>query len=160
MFKVNNKDNRTTQMALFWRCSGVVLGVASVLDVQSLFFFIKENWICAMTRYHAESNINILSTRNLLIESDIRQWSHPYNDTIALLWAKANNRTRILKEFWFRSLTYTVKLSFHNLLERIGLKLDVQGRGGGNILDIEGQRGWGVLKIRQFSWTSYYLTLP
>ena len=48
-------------------------GVASVLDVQSFFFFIKENWICAMTRYHAESNINILSTRNLLTESDIRQ---------------------------------------------------------------------------------------
>ena len=32
-------------------------GLASVLDVQSLFFFIKENWICVMTRHHAESNI-------------------------------------------------------------------------------------------------------
>ena len=29
-------------------------GVASVLDVQSLFFFVKENWVCAMTRHYAE----------------------------------------------------------------------------------------------------------
>ena len=29
-------------------------GVASVLDFQSLIFFIKENWIFAMTRHHAE----------------------------------------------------------------------------------------------------------
>ena len=25
---------------------------------------------------------------------------------------------------------------------------------GGKILDLDGQRGWGVLKIRQFPWTS------
>ena len=37
------------------------------------FFFIKENWICAMTRYHAESNINIILTRNLPIDSGVRQ---------------------------------------------------------------------------------------
>ena len=42
-------------------------GVASVLDVQSLFFFIKENWICFITRHHAESNINISLARNLPI---------------------------------------------------------------------------------------------
>ena len=36
--------------------------VASVLDFQSLFFFIKENFtICTMTRHHAEQN-NILLT--------------------------------------------------------------------------------------------------
>ena len=37
------------------------------------------------------------------------------------------------------------------------LKLDVQGQGGGRILDVAGQGGWdgGVLKIGQFSWTSY-----
>ena len=33
------------------------------------------------------------------------------------------------------------------------LKLDIQGQGGGEILDVDGQRV-GVLKIRQFSWTS------
>ena len=49
-------------------------GGARVLDVQSLFFFIKENWICATTRQHAESNINILLTRrNLPIDVDARQ---------------------------------------------------------------------------------------
>ena len=31
----------------------------NVPGVQSLFFFIKENLICTMTRRHAESNINI-----------------------------------------------------------------------------------------------------
>ena len=28
-------------------------GLASVLDVQSLIFFTKENWIWAVTRHHA-----------------------------------------------------------------------------------------------------------
>ena len=36
-------------------------------------FFIKENWICAMTRHQAEPNINILLTRNLPFDSDFRQ---------------------------------------------------------------------------------------
>ena len=48
-------------------------GLPSALDVQSLFFFIKENWICAMRRHHAEPNINTLLTRNLPFDSDIRQ---------------------------------------------------------------------------------------
>ena len=37
-------------------------------------FFIKENWIWAMTRHHAN---NILLTRNLPFDSDVRQWNHP-----------------------------------------------------------------------------------
>ena len=32
-------------------------GLASVLDIQS--FFIKENWICATTRHHAQQNVDI-----------------------------------------------------------------------------------------------------
>ena len=43
-------------------------------------FFIKGNWICPMTRYHAESNINMLSTRNPPVDSGVRQC----NDIIAL----------------------------------------------------------------------------
>ena len=35
------------------------------------------------------------------------------------------------------------------------LKLDVQGQGGGRILDVDGQGVQGVLKIAQFSWKSY-----
>ena len=34
-------------------------------------------------------------------------------------------------------------------------KLDVQGRGSGRSLDVDGQGGWEVLKIGQFSWTPY-----
>ena len=35
------------------------------------------------------------------------------------------------------------------------LKLDVQGQGRGRIFDVDGQVGWTVLKIGQFSGTSY-----
>ena len=35
------------------------------------------------------------------------------------------------------------------------LKLEVQDQEGGRTLDVDGQGGWGVLKIGQFSWTSY-----
>ena len=37
------------------------------------------------------------------------------------------------------------------------LKLDVQGKGSGRILDLDGQgdKGRGVLKIGQFPWTSH-----
>ena len=44
-------------------------GLASLLDAQSLLF-IKENWICAMTRHHVN---NILLARNLSFDSDFRQ---------------------------------------------------------------------------------------
>ena len=36
-------------------------------------FFITENWVCAITRHHVESNINILLTRKLPIDSGVRQ---------------------------------------------------------------------------------------
>ena len=36
----------------------------------NLYFFIKENWICAMTRHHAN---NILLPRNVPFDSDVRQ---------------------------------------------------------------------------------------
>ena len=45
-------------------------GVSGILDAQSLFFFIKENWISAMTTHHVEPN-NILLTRNLPFRSDV-----------------------------------------------------------------------------------------
>ena len=38
--------------------------------MSSLFFFVKENWILAMIRNHAN---NILLTRNLHFDSDVRQ---------------------------------------------------------------------------------------
>ena len=66
-------------------------GLSGVLNIQSLFLFIKENWICTMTRHHAN---NILLTRNLPFASDVRKWSHPLMIALHYLWAKSNNRTR------------------------------------------------------------------
>ena len=40
----------------------------------NLCFFFKENWICAMTRHHANT---ILLARNLTFDSDVKQWCHP-----------------------------------------------------------------------------------
>ena len=42
----------------------------------NLYFFIKENWICAMTRHHTEPKINMLLTKNLPFDCDVRQRSH------------------------------------------------------------------------------------
>ena len=36
-------------------------------------FFVTENWICAVTRCHAEPNIDILLTRNIPFDFDVRQ---------------------------------------------------------------------------------------
>ena len=47
-----------------------------------------------MTRQHDEPNINILSTRNLPFDSDVRQCSHPLMIPMQSLWHKSNNRTR------------------------------------------------------------------
>ena len=38
---------------------------------------------------------------------------------------------------------------------RARLKLDVQGQGGGRILDLAWTVGVGLLKIGQFTWASY-----
>ena len=56
---------------------GAVVAGERVIWMSSFYFFKKENWICAMTRHHAEPNINILLTRNLPFASYARQWSHP-----------------------------------------------------------------------------------
>ena len=87
-------------------------------------FFIKENWICAMTRYHDDPS-NILLTRNLPFESGIRHWSHSLMVPLHCLWAKSNNTTCGQFECnvaWFcfcfdfvRSFTCTVRLLFHSL---------------------------------------------
>ena len=47
-----------------------------------------------MIRHHAEPNINILSTRNLLFDSDVRQWSRPLMIPMHSLFAKSSNRKR------------------------------------------------------------------
>ena len=80
-------------------------------------FFIRENWICAMARHHAVSNINILLIRNHPIDFGVRQWSHPLMIPLHCLCAKLNNRMRSLFEcdawlgfgfFWFVYMHGTV----------------------------------------------------
>ena len=61
--------------------------------VSNLFFFIKENWICAMSRHHADSNINILLKRNLSVDGSNRQRGHSLMIPLSFLWTKSNNRT-------------------------------------------------------------------
>ena len=63
-------------------------GLASVLEAQS-FFFIKQSWICAMTRHHAN---NILLAKNLPFDSDVRQWSHPLMILLHCCGLNTNNQ--------------------------------------------------------------------
>ena len=134
----------------------------------SLYFFIKENRISAMIRYHTESN-DILLTRNLPIGSGVRQWNHPLITSLHNLWAKLHDRTRGQFErnvtwfcFCFNLVRSHVQCCYCSIACWRGwegggflLKLDVQGQRCGKILDVDGKEWWGVLKIRQFSWTSY-----
>ena len=102
------------------------MGVASALDVHSLFFIIKRNWFCVMTRHDAGSNLNMLLTRNLPNDPGDRQWSHPLMILLHCLWAKSNNKTHGQFEcdmtwfcFYFDCclFTCTVQLLFHSSLE-------------------------------------------
>ena len=75
------------------------------------------------------------------------------------------SQTRSTSWYWKRKPTWRkdlikynshpwIMLSFNWLViiwrEGVRLKLDVQGQGGGRILDLDGQRGWVVLKIGHF----------
>ena len=126
------------------------VGVACVLDVQFLFLSIKGNWICAMTLHHADSNINIIWTRNLPIDSGVRQWSYRLMKPLHCLWAKSNNRARVQFEFYgiwfcfcFDFVRSQVRYSCCYIAFWRGwgvhLKLDIQGQGGGEISDVDGQ---------------------
>ena len=47
-----------------------------------------------MTRHHADSNIDILLTKNLLFDSGVRHRSHPLMIPLSCLRAKWNNKMR------------------------------------------------------------------
>ena len=47
-----------------------------------------------VTRHHPEPNINILLTRNLPFDSDVRQGNHPLMIPLNCLWVESNNRPR------------------------------------------------------------------
>ena len=87
----------------------------------NVYFFIKQNWICTMTRHHAN---NILLARSLPFDSDVRQRSYTLMIPLHCLWVKSINRTRGQFEYevtfffsfaWFRSFTCTGQLLFHSL---------------------------------------------
>ena len=99
--------------------------------------FIKENWICAMIRHHAESS-DILLARNITFDSDVRQWSHSLMITLHCLWDESNNRTRGQFEcgvIWFCFCFDFVCSPARYHLER-GIRLKLDGRrwtGGGGL---------------------------
>ena len=79
-----------------------------------------------MTRHHTEQKINILLTRNLCFEYDVRQWSHPL--MISYCTACGINRTierevnlnatcLLLLLIWFRLIICTVRLLFRSLFK-------------------------------------------
>ena len=74
-------------------------GVTEPSGCPIVIFFINENWILAVTRHRAS---NILLTRNLHFDSDVRQWSHPLMVLLHCLGAKSNYRTVVnLNVTWF-----------------------------------------------------------
>ena len=77
------------------RCYQTYQGRGQQVFWKSNFFFsVEKNWICTMTRHHTESNVNILSTRNLPVDSGVRQSSHTLIILLHSLWVKSNNKTR------------------------------------------------------------------
>ena len=73
MNNYNNNNNRRqgkNEMLLNVRKKGDGR-IVSVLAIQPIF--VKESFICTMNKHTAESNINILLTRNLPIDSGVRQ---------------------------------------------------------------------------------------
>ena len=124
-----------------------------------------------MTRHYAKSNVNILFTRNLPFDPDVRQWRYLFMVPLYCLWVKLNNRTRVQFEcdvnwfcFYFEFVRSHAQCGSCSIVFWRGwrggvrLKLDVQSQQGGIIWYVDGHGGGGgggVLKIRQFSWTSY-----
>ena len=65
-------------------------GVSECPGSPIFIFFLRENWVSAMSRHHTI----ILLARNLPFDSDFRQWNYPLMILLHCLWTKSNNRTR------------------------------------------------------------------
>ena len=113
-----------------------------------MFWTSKENWIYPMTRHHAKPN-NILLTKNLPFDSNIRQWNHLLMIPLHCLWAESNNRRRGQFECrmtWF-CFCFDFVRSHAPLIRLFGLKSDVQSQVVGRILDVDGQGGGRSWKL-------------
>ena len=118
-----------------------------------------------MTRHHAESNINILLTKNIPFGSDVRQRSHTLMMPLHCLWAKSNNRTRGQFEcdvtwFWF-CFDFVCSHARWGCCSIVCWRGCVWGegvvqnwtskvQGGGKILDVHGQWAGGSWKLDNF----------
>ena len=124
-----------------------------VLDIQSLFFFIKK-MDYAVTRHHAEPSVYILVTRSLPFNSDVRQWSHLLMIPLHCLWAKSNNGRRDQFECdvtWFYFCFNFVRSHARSVRKkRVRLKLYVHGQEGEKISDLDGQAGEESWKLDNF----------
>ena len=49
-----------------------ITNITIIIITSIIIIIVKKNWSCAMTRHHAEANINILLTRNIPFDSDVR----------------------------------------------------------------------------------------
>ena len=149
-----------------WVGIGTLTCNTLVFRTSNLYFFIKENWICAMTRYYAEPNINLLFTRNLRIDSGVRKWSHPLTIpfTVCGLY-RTIQRVVNLNMTWL-GFVFVLVLSvhmhravlFYSLLERLWqgpFKTERPRSRGWTNFGRRWTMGWRVMKIREFSWTSY-----
>ena len=131
----------------------------------SFFFLVLFLWQidtyllnCTMTRHHAESNINTLMIRNLLIDSGVRQWSHSLMIPLKCLWVESNNRTRgQLNETWLGFVFILTSLFLHAWCGccsivcwggrgRARLKMDVRSQGGWKNVGRRWTRGLGGLE--------------
>ena len=92
-----------------------------------------------MTRHHAVTN-NILLTRNLYFDSDVRQRRHPLMIPLHFLWAKSNNRTPGQFECDMNWLGFC-----YDFVQMHGAGSKVNGVE--EFLNVDGQGGWRVLKI-------------
>ena len=137
-----------------------------------------------MARCHAEPTINILLTRNLPFDSDIRQRSHTLMIPLHYLQAKLNKRTLGQFEFDVTQFVFFFFTSFFHMHGAVVLSQFVCSRKSinkpqksrmigyhlesGSSFEIRRTksrewknvghrwtRGVGVLRIGQFSWTSY-----
>ena len=84
------------------------VGVGRCSGRPFFFFFIKENWISAMTRHYAKPN-NVLLTRSFSFYSDVRQWTilQLYQCVVfglhRTIECEFNVTCLVLFLFWFRS---------------------------------------------------------
>ena len=120
-------------------------------------FLITENWFCIMIKHHGESNFNILLTRNLPVDSGVRQRSHPLTIPLHCFWSKSNNRTCVQFErdvtwfcFYFEFVRSHARCGCCSIVCQRGCggrgfvrNQMFKVKGGGTVLDLDGQGDGG-----------------